>query len=68
MSNEDDIRCSNCGVIFDKSLTILCYHNLWMNCASENLVCNERPGINKIEFIICYICHSKTEIDSNASK
>jgi hypothetical protein len=34
----------------------------------KNLVCNERPGINKIEFIICYICHSKIEIDSNASK
>ena len=39
-----------------------------MNCAAENLVKNESEGINKIQYIICDICQTKTEIDTNTSK
>ena len=52
MSNEDEICCSNCGVKCDQSLMLSCDHNLCMNCAAENLVRHESPGINKTQFII----------------
>jgi hypothetical protein len=39
-----------------------------MNCAAENLVRHESPGINKTQFIICDSCQTKTEIDTNTSK
>jgi hypothetical protein len=39
-----------------------------MNCAANNLVRNELPGMNKIQYIICDICQQKTEIDTNTSK
>jgi hypothetical protein len=39
-----------------------------MNCASENLIRNESEGINKSQYIICDICQTKTEIDTNTSK
>ena len=68
MSNEDEICCSNCGVKCDQSLMLSCDHNLCMNCAAENLVRHESPGINKTQFIICDSCQTKTEIDTNTSK
>ena len=68
MSNEDEICCSNCGVKSDQSLMLSCDHNLCMNCAAENLVRHESPGINKTQFIICDVCQTKTEIDTNTSK
>ena len=68
MSTEEEILCSNCGVKCDQSLMLSCDHNLCMNCAAENLVRNESPGINKTQYIICDICNTKTEIDTNTSK
>ena len=68
MSNEDEICCSNCGVRCEQSLIVSCDHNLCMNCAAANLVRHESPGINKTQFIICDICQTKTEIDTNTSK
>ena len=68
MSNEDEICCSNCGVKCDQSLMLSCDHNLCMNCAAENLVRNEVPGLNKTQFVICDVCQAKTEIDTNTSK
>ena len=68
MSNEEEICCSNCGVKCEQSLMLACDHNLCMNCAAENLVRNENPGINKTQFVICDICKTKTEIDTNTSK
>ena len=68
MSNEDEICCSNCGVKCEQSLMLSCDHNLCMNCAAENLVRNENPGINKTQYVICDICKKKTEIDTNTSK
>ena len=69
MSNEEEeIFCSNCGIKCDQSLMLRCNHNLCMNCAAENLVKNESEGINKIQYIICDICQTKTEIDTNTSK
>ena len=68
MSNEDEIICSNCGIRSDQSLMLSCDHNLCMNCAAENLVRNESPGINKTQYVICDICQTKTEIDTNTSK
>ena len=68
MSKEEEICCSNCGIICDQTLLLSCYHNLCMNCAANNLVRNELPGMNKIQYIICDICQQKTEIDTNTSK
>ena len=68
MSNEDEICCSNCGVKCEQSLMLSCDHNLCMNCAAENLVRNESPGVNKTQFVICDLCQAKTEIDTNTSK
>ena len=68
MSNEDEICCSNCGVKCDQSLMLSCDHHLCMNCAAENLVRNEAPGLNKTQFVICDVCQAKTEIDTNTSK
>ena len=68
MSKEEDICCSNCGMICDQALLLSCDHNLCMNCAAGNLVRNESPGMNKIQYIICDICQQKTEIDTNTSK
>ena len=69
MSNEEEeIFCSNCGIKCDQSLMLRCNHNLCMNCASENLIRNESEGINKLQYIICDICQTKTEIDTNTSK
>ena len=68
MSSEDEILCSNCGVRCEQSLMLSCDHNLCMNCAAENLVRNENPGINKTQFVICDLCQTKTEIDTNTSK
>ena len=68
MSKEDEIICSNCGARSDQSLMLSCDHNLCMNCAAENLVRNESPGINKTQYVICDICQTKTEIDTNTSK
>ena len=68
MSTEEEIFCSNCGVKCDQSLMLSCDHNLCMNCAAENLVRNESPGINKTQYIICDVCTTKTEIDTNTSK
>ena len=68
MSNEEEICCSNCGFKCDQSLMLACDHNLCMNCAAENLVRNETPGINKTQYVICDICNAKTEIDTNTSK
>ena len=68
MSKEEEIACSNCGIICDQTLLLSCDHNLCMNCAAANLVRNESPGMNKIQYIICDICQQKTEIDTNTSK
>ena len=69
MSNEEEeIFFLNCGIKCDQSLMLRCNHNLCMNCAAENLVKNESEGINKIQYIICDICQTKTEIDTNTSK
>ena len=68
MSTEEEIFCSNCGAKCDQSLMLSCDHNLCMNCAADNLVRNESPGINKTQYIICDICNQKTEIDTNTSK
>ena len=68
MSKEEEICCSNCGIICDQTLLLSCDHNLCMNCAANNLVRNELPGMNKIQYIICDICQQKTEIDTNTSK
>jgi len=68
MSKEDEIICSNCGARSDQSLMLSCDHNLCMNCAAENLVRHESPGINKTQYVICDICQAKTEIDTNTSK
>ena len=68
MSKEDEIICSNCGARSDQSLMLSCDHNLCMNCAAENLVRHESPGINKTQYVICDICQTKTEIDTNTSK
>ena len=68
MSNEDEICCSNCGVKCEQSLMLSCDHNLCMNCAAENLVRNESPGVNKTQFVICDVCQTKTEIDTKTSK
>ena len=68
MSKEEEISCSNCGMICDQTLLLSCDHNLCMNCAAANLVRNESPGMNKIQYIICDICQQKTEIDTNTSK
>ena len=68
MSKEEEISCSNCGIICDQTLLLSCDHNLCMNCAAANLVRNESPGMNKIQYIICDICQQKTEIDTNTSK
>ena len=69
MSNEvEEIFCSNCNTKCDQSLMLRCNHNLCMNCASENLIRNESEGINKSQYIICDICQTKTEIDTNTSK
>ena len=68
MSNEEEICCSNCGVKCDQTLLLSCDHNLCMNCAANNLVRNESPGMNKTQYIICDICQQKTEIDTNTSK
>ena len=68
MSNEDEICCSNCGTKCEQSLMLSCDHNLCMNCAAENLVRNESPGVNKTQFVICDVCQTKTEIDTKTSK
>ena len=69
MSNEvEEIFCSNCNIKCDQSLMLRCNHNLCMYCASENLIRNESEGINKSQYIICDICQTKTEIDTNTSK
>ena len=68
MSKEEEICCSNCGIKCDQTLLLSCEHNLCMNCAAGNLVRNESPGVNKIQYIICDICQQKTEIDTNTSK
>ena len=68
MSNEEEICCSNCGMKCDQTLLLSCDHNLCMNCAANNLVRNESPGMNKTQYIICDICQQKTEIDTNTSK
>ena len=68
MSNEEDISCSNCGIKCEQTLLLSCDHNLCMNCAANNLVKNELPGMNKTQYIICDICKQKTEIDTNTSK
>jgi hypothetical protein len=68
MSKEEEICCSNCGIICDQTLLLSCDHNLCMNCAANNLVRNESPGMNKTQYIICDICQQKTEIDTNTSK
>ena len=68
MSKEEEISCSNCGIICDQTLLLSCDHNLCMNCAAANLVRNESPGMNKVQYIICDICQQKTEIDTNTSK
>ena len=62
------LSCSICGIICEQSLVLSCDHNLCMNCAADNLVKNENPGINKIQYVICDICQTKTEIDTNTSK
>ena len=67
-NNDDEIYCSNCGKTCEQSLMLSCDHNLCMNCAAENLVRNENPGVNKTQYVICDICQSKTEIDTNTSK
>ena len=67
-NNDDEIYCSNCGKTCEQSLMLSCDHNLRMNCAAENLVRNENPGVNKTQYVICDICQSKTEIDTNTSK
>ena len=68
MQEEEDRLCSNCGIRCDQTLMLICDHNLCMNCAAENLVRHENPGINKTQFVICDICQTKTEIDTNTSK
>ena len=68
MSTEDEICCSNCGIKCDQSLMLSCDHNLCMNCAAENLVRHESPGLNKTQFVICDACQAKTEIDTKTSK
>lgn len=68
MSNENEIYCSNCKTKSEQCLMLYCEHNLCMKCAAENLIRNESSGINKIQYIICDICHRKTEISAKTSK
>ena len=68
MSKVDEIICSKCGMKTEDSVILSCNHNLCAPCAAENLIRNELPGINEIQFIICEKCHTKTGIDTNTSK
>ena len=66
--SEDENYCSNCGIKCEQSLMLYCDHNLCMKCAGENLVRNDSQGLNKDQYIICDICQTKTEIDTQTVK
>ena len=68
MSKEDEIICSKCGKKTEDSVILSCNHNLCAPCAADNLIRNELPGINEIQFIICEKCNTKTGIDTKTSK
>ena len=65
---EEEIVCTKCGIKTEYSLVLSCNHNLCASCASENLIRNELPGINEIQFVICEKCNTKTGVDTNTSK
>ena len=62
MSN-DDIFCAKCNKSTEETLLLSCQHNLCIPCAAENLSKN-----NNEQIIICDICKSQTEIDSETQK
>ena len=68
MSKVDVIICSKCGMKTEDSVILSCNHNLCAPCAAENLIRNELPGINEIQFVICELCHKRTGIDTKTSK
>ena len=66
MSN-DDIYCAKCNKSTEETLLLSCQHNLCIPCAAENLS-RQNQNNNNEQIIICDICKSQTEIDSETSK
>ena len=68
MSAEDEeIYCSKCNSRSSQTLVLVCDHQLCMSCAAENIILQEKPGVND-QFVICDLCGAKTNIDANTSK
>ena len=63
MSTTQDIFCSKCNCKTDQALMLSCDHNLCMNCAAKYI--NKNP---ENQTIICDLCGSKTEIDTQTSQ
>ena len=69
MSYYDDLLCSQCNCKTDQVLMLSCEHNLCLNCAAKYLSKdNEQQNYNNTQFVICEICGSRTEVDSETSR
>ena len=66
-AEEEEIYCSKCNSRTNQTLVLICDHQLCMNCAAENIILQEKPGVND-QFVICDLCGAKTNIDTNTSK
>ena len=69
MTTTQDIYCSKCSCKTDQALMLSCDHNLCMNCAAKYLNQNSNQFSNPDnQNIICELCGSKTEIDSQTAQ
>ena len=69
MSSYEDLFCSQCNCKTDQVLMLSCEHNLCLNCAAKYLSKdNEQQNFNNKQFVICEICGSRTEVDSETSR
>lgn len=63
----EEIYCSKCNNAIDNALILSCSHNLCINCAAENISRKESKGINRNQIVICDICQSQTEIETDVA-
>ena len=69
MSSYEELLCSQCNCRTDQVLMLSCEHNLCLNCAAKYLSKdNDQRNNNNTQFVICEICGSRTEVDSETSR
>ena len=66
--SEEETYCAKCQGKTDQILTLACDHNLCISCAAENLSRQETSGVSKSQNVVCDLCQTRTEIDTETTK